>query len=169
MKKIIITVLVLALCLALMAGCGKKEEEAPAPIGMVNPVTSYADAQGQVDALGFGLEAPEGASDIAYQSINSMAETIFTLDGVKYSYRAEASNKTEAYDISGLFYEMESSEASVQGRDATVMTCSEAGSVMWLDIVTGVNYNLSAVSAVDADALVELANAIYVPLQGEAG
>lgn len=166
MKKIISVVLVLVMCLAVLAGCGKKEE--PASVGMPNPVKTYESADAQATALGFGLEAPAGAENVSYQSIDSMAETVFTLNGLEYSYRAEATDKFEAYDISGLFYEMTKSEAEVQGRAGVVMTCKEAASVMWLDVVTGINYNLSAVGSVEADALVKLAGEVFVPLQGEA-
>ena len=167
MKRVFAVVLVLIMCLAVMTGCGKKDE--PIEPGMPNPVTSYGDAAEQALAVGFGLEAPEGASDVSYQSIESMAETVFTLNGVKYSYRAEATDKLEAYDMSGLFYEMEESAGSVQDRDAVVMLCEEAGFVMWLDVVPGINYNLSAVGAVDADTLLSVANSVFASVQGEAG
>lgn len=171
MKKTITMVIVLALCLALLCGCGKKEEPAQAPVaGLANPVKSYTSADEQLAATGIALAAPEGAEDIAYQSINDMSETRFTLDGVKYCYRAQPTAETASYDMSGLYYTWtETVDGTVAGREAKASIGSEAGFVRWLDVVPGINYNLSAEGAVSAELLFATAELVFVPVQGNAG
>ena len=168
MKKTMIITLVIVMCIALLAGCGKKEKEEQT--GVVNPVKTFESFNEQQAALGIGLEAPAGAENVRYQGINKMAETQFTLDGVDYFYRAEATDGTKCYDISGLYYTFDNTQnGTVKEREAVASTCKDAGFVMWLDIVTGVNYNLGTASKTDADKLFEVAELAFVPMQGNAG
>lgn len=171
MKKTITTVLLFALCLTLLCGCGKKEEPAQAPsVGMPNPVKTYTTLDEQLAATGIGLAAPEGAENIVYQSVNDMSETQFTLDGVKYCYRAQPTAETESYDMSGLYYTWsETADGTVAGREAKASVASEAAFVQWLDVVPGINYNLSAVSGIGADELFAAAELVFVPVQGNIG
>lgn len=165
MKKTLSLILALALCLALLSGCGKKQEPAA---NMENPVKVYASAGEQAQAVGFALEAPAGASEIHYQAINGMAETLFTLNGVKYFYRAEPTAELASYDMSGLNYTMdEAGKGEVAGREAAAFICSEAGYVRWLDVAPGVNYNLGTVSKTSADVLFEVACLAFSSVQGE--
>ena len=188
MKRMISSILVLVVCLSVLAACGKQEETPSEPsgvsnvsevsevseeseggvAGMENPVKSYTGIDEQIKGVHIGLEAPEGATDVIYRSIKDLAETVFKLDGVTYSYRAQATDEKKAVDISGLFYNMKKSKASVQGRDATVIMCEEAGAVLWLDIAPGITYSLSSIPAVDSKVLVDLANDIFVPVQKNA-
>ncbi len=166
MKKALSIILILALSIALLSGCGKKEKEEAT--GMVNPVKTFESFNEQQAVLGIGLEAPAGAENVRYQGINKMAETQFTLDGIEYFYRAEATDKTASYDISGLYYTFDNTQnGSVKEREAVASTCKDAGFVMWLDIVTGVNYNLGTASTTDAEKLFEVANLAFVPMQGD--
>lgn len=171
MKKVIALLLALAMCLSLLAGCGKKDKEPDDGKieDMPNPVVTYADIQEQTDAMGIGLEAPEGASDVVYQSINKMVETLFTYDGVQYFYRAEPTDKTEAYDISGLMYDWsETVSTTVSDREAEVKLNEEVGFIMWLDAAPGINYNLGTASKTSADQLTAVAAMAFVPVQSEA-
>ena len=168
MKKTLSIVIVIALSVIMLSGCGAKEEKPLPSAGLPNPVTEYASAEEQVQAVGLALEAPEGATDVLYLSINGMAETMFTLDGVKYFYRAEPTAELETYDMSGLYYTFdEPVSGTVLNREAKAFVGKDAGFVEWLDIVPGINYNLGTDTKTSADKLFEVANLIFVPTQGE--
>ena len=168
MKKTLLMLSALALCAALVCGCGKTPAD-DGNVGLPNPIKTYASAAEQAAAIGFGLEAPEGASDISYHSIDDMAETLFTLDGVKYCYRAQPTGELAAFDISGLYYSFgEPVNGSVTGREAAAFLSKEAGFVQWLDAAPGINYNLSVTSATTADELFRVAELVFSPVQGEA-
>lgn len=171
MKKTLSIIVVIALSVALLSGCGAKQEKPAEPaetVGLPNPVKTYESIDEQIQAVGLGLEAPEGASDVRYMSINGMAETVFTLDGVEYFYRAQPTGELESYDMSGLYYSFkEPAVGVVLNREAKAFVCDEAGFVQWLDIVPGINYNLGTVSKISVDKLVEIANLVFLPTQGD--
>lgn len=194
MKKIVLvaSAAVLAFGLFALAGCGKDEPEVGP--GGTNPMTEV-DADGLVEATGIALTAPEGAEDVKYFAISmddgySIAEMQFTMDGVEYCQRAASTDLTEfpmtaeeaqaAYaesmdvandaDLTGMYYQWESViDGTVSACPAQVYTetTENAAIVLWLDVAPGLNYSLSAVG-VDADTILATANAVYVPLQGEA-
>ena len=180
MKKTLSIIVVIALSISLLSGCGAKQEKPAEPAataepaetsslaGLPNPVIEYASAQEQIQAVGLALEAPEGATDVQYLSILDMAETLFTLDGVKYCYRAQPTAELESYDMSGLYYTFdEPVSGAVLRRDAKAFIGQGVGFVQWLDIVPGVNYNLSAETEITADKLFEVAELVFVPTQGD--
>lgn len=168
MKKLL-SVIIIALSMALLSGCGAKQEGNAETVGVPNPVKTHASVDEQIQAVGLGLEAPEGASDVRYMSINGMAETVFTLDGVEYFYRARPTGELEAFDMSGLYYTFkETGSGTVFNREAKAFVCDEAGFVQWLDVVPGINYNLGTVSKTSTDKLFETAKLVFVPAQGEA-
>lgn len=168
MKKTLAVLLAALMLAAVLAGCGAKKEEAPSA-SLPNPVQEMSQAD-LAAALGVFLEAPEGAENAVWSAIdNTVAQLTFTLDGRDYFYRVQDSgDKTESFDISGLYYDWtETAEAEVAGRAAVVNTGEEAGFVQWLDIVPGLNYNLGCTGAVDAQTLLSVAEAVFIPAQGE--
>ena len=190
MKKLLSVVLVFVLCLALLSACGaenateEKQESITAPVledvekpdgnisSMVNPNETVTKEE-LAARTGLSLDAPEGAENAVWQVVNggekgTIAELDFTLDGAEYCYRAQSTAIFETYDMSGMFYNWTATEdGSVGGRDAKVFTCDEAGYVSWLDIVPGINYNLSSTDVSDSGKLLEVANLVFVEAQGD--
>lgn len=164
-------IIVFILCLALLAGCGTARSKEPSEqVALPNPVTVYATAQEQAQAMSIGLEAPEGAADVRYQSIDDIAETVFTFDGVEYSYRAQLTGELAAFDMSGLYYDFgEPVKGLVANREAEAFVCDKAVYICWLDIAPGINYNLSCASGVSAEQMFRMAEAVFVPVQGNVG
>ena len=170
-RKIALFVLIAALCLAILCGCAKKAEQpAEAPsAGLPNPIEIFDSYDGQLQRCGLKLLAPEGAENIVIKTIaGKTAETDFTLNGVEYYYRAEPTGELETYDMSGLYYSWTKTEQAKVGYcDATVYTGESCGYVSWLDVVPGINYNLCSDKSGDDAALVEAANLVFAPTQGD--
>ena len=72
-------------------------------------------------------------------------------------------------DISGLNYDWTgAAQQDVQGRTAVSFTTNDGvGFIAWVDDVTGMLYNLSMGENADDATLVDFANAVFVPMQGE--
>ena len=141
-----------------------------------------SDEQKTLEATGFDLVCPEGATDVAYSYMEEtkLAQLAYNLDGIDWTYRVQAA--TEMQDISGMNYEWISvSDGTVAGKSAVYMGYSDADEnadtidgvnyvqvVNWYDDVAGVIYSLSAcgenVNGMDIQVYAEN---IYVPLQGE--
>ena len=166
----------LALAVLLLAACGASEPEPteePMAVGLPNPIHEV-DRQGLVDATGIPLDAPEGAEDVRYSYIeltndHPIAQMNFTLDGAKAYVRVQATGELAPIDISGLYYDWtEQQEVSVGYCSGVACTNGEAGYVSWLDVVPGLAYNLGMTEGASIEKLTELANLVFVPVQGDA-
>ena len=174
-RNIMILILIAALCLTALCGCGKKAEQPAEPqeapsAGIANPIEIFDSYDGQLQRCGLKLLAPEGAENVVIKTIaGKTAETDFTLNGVEYYYRAEPTGELKTYDMSGLYYSWTKTEQAKVGYcDAEVRTGDSCGFVSWLDVVPGINYNLCSDKCGDAAKLVETANLVFVPTQGDA-
>ena len=169
-------IVMLALAALLLSACGSpapKETQAPSA-GVPNPIHE-TDEAGLAAATGISLPAPKDAADVSWSYIElkeeaPIAQMSFTLDGKKAFLRAQATGRTDsAADISGLYYDWNTTaEAEVAYCKAQVFTNGTAGYIAWLDVAPGVQYNLGMTEGASADDLVKLANAAFVPLQGDA-
>ena len=201
-KKLILTLTAAAVSMAMITGCGSSSETATTEasqteseaaesteaegteseedvIGMANPWIE-SDEQGVLEATGFDMKAPEGATDVAYSYIpdNKLAQMQYVLDDINWTYRMEPSD--ELMDISGMYYgwtEDDGDKGTVSGREAVYYGYlapedsdeESAQLVNWYDAVTGVTYSLSAVAKdLDGMDMQAYAEKLYVPLQGEA-
>ena len=201
-KKLILTLTAAAVSMAMITGCGSSSETAATDasqteseaaesteaegteseedvIGMANPWIE-SDEQGVLEATGFDMKAPEGATDVAYSYIpdNKLAQMQYVLDDINWTYRMEPSD--ELMDISGMYYgwtEDDGDKGTVSGREAVYYGYlapedsdeESAQLVNWYDAVTGVTYSLSAVAKdLDGMDIQAYAEKLYVPLQGEA-
>lgn len=130
---------------------------------VVNPVkqVTYEDL---VEATGIPLHIPADASDVVYTTIAlepTVAQATFTLGGHEVCLRAVATTELEAQDISGLYYEWETTDTVGIGYcTGTVYLKGDVGYVAWLDVAPGINYNMSLKSGATKERLVELANAV---------
>lgn len=151
----------------LLVGCAPKEQE----VSVVNPIheVSYEE---QMQMTGIGLEPLEGAENVVYTVIDvegedPISQIEFVYEGNNYCYRAQSTQQLETYDMSGLYYDWTEEEGSIQNRDCKVFINEEASFIEWLDIVPGVNYNLSVDTKMDAQDLIKVADLIFKELQGE--
>lgn len=138
-----------------------------------NPMKSVT-REDQVQS-GLVLDAPEKSENVSWFLIETgtdypMSEVRFTYQGTDYYYRARPTGSLELEDISGLWYEWtEKTEGKVLYCDAEVKSCDKAACVNWLDIVPGVVYSIGTTGEKpDAGKLLELANLVFSPTQGEA-
>ena len=200
-KNIILIITAAAIGAAAMTGCSKtadnkataaestaestteesteESNEAETAIGMPNPWTD-SDEQGVLEATGFEIAAPEGATEVSYSYMeeSKLAQVKYVLDDISWVYRMEPAD--ELTDISGMYYEWtdeDKSEGTVSGREAVYYGYlapedsdeEDVQLVNWYDAVTGVTYSLSA-TAKDLDGMdiQAYAEQLYVPLQGDA-
>ena len=129
----------------------------------------------EILAQGLGQElatAPDGAEDVVISVFSldgrTVAETAFTMNGARWTYRT-APGDLELVDISGLDDFSAAASGSVSYCDAQLSYDEGgAGKIIWFDIVPGVEYSLSVDSGADERSLLEMANALFVPMQGDA-
>lgn len=194
MKKSFVTKIAAVSLAAMMAvsftACGgKKAEEPAAAASMINPVKEMTEEQ-MCEKTGIDLPLPEGATDVVYSVIESedgdIAQVDFTLDGKEMNLRACHTKITTLFqddpnadprdfdpnegDISGLCYNWNLVvETFVSNRDAKVHVSNDGpGYIAWLDVVPGIIYNLSMTDDADVDTLTNMAETVFVPMQGEA-
>ena len=174
-RSLIILTMLAALLLSACGGSAPEVSGEPA-VGIPNPIHE-TDEAGLAEATGISLPAPEFASDVSWSYIDltgepPIAQMNFTLGGKQALLRAQATEKTdvsELSDISGLYYDWNTSaEDEVAYCRAMIHTNGEAGYITWLDVVPGVQYCLGMTEGADVLELVRLANAVFVPLQGDA-
>lgn len=173
-KKMVSVLLVMAMSVAAMTGCGSADKE---ETGIANPWTE-SDREGVLEATGFDMAAPEGATELSYSymSESGLAQMRYELDDADWVYRMQMTDALT--DISGLSVDWMSEEAGeVAGREAMYYsygalndeTVDDVQMVNWYDAVTGVCYSLSAtreeLNGMDIQAYAEN---LYAPLQGDA-
>ena len=97
-----------------------------------------------------------------------MAETAFTLSGARWVYRT-APGELELVDISGLGSFSLSAAGKVSYCDAQ-LSYDEGGTgkIIWFDIVPGIEYSLSVDTGAGAEALTNMADTLFIPMQGDA-
>ena len=170
--------LIIILALLSLCGCGAEKANTAT---IANPWTD-SDEKGVLEATGFDLVAPEGATDVIYSYMeeDKMAQVTYNLDNASWVYRVKPANSLE--DISGMNYEWKYNDnGTVSGREAVYMAWSDAPEnaeyidstqsvqvVNWYDVVPGVTYSLSA-SGTDLNGMdiQVFAEQLFVPLQGE--
>lgn len=143
---------------------------------IANPWTE-SDRQGVLEATGFDMAAPDGATDVSYSYMaeGAMAQMSYELDGNSWLYRMQ---QTDALtDISGMYSGWTSEEeGTVSGMIANYRRYAvdaedqnDVQLVIWFDPLTAVSYSLCA-SGKDLDGMdiQAYAESIYVSLQGEA-
>ena len=141
--------------------------------GVPNPMRE-ATQQEILETVGVDMREPDGSELLGSFIIESegtapMGEIQFSLDGIEYSYRicgAEAPT-----DISGLFYEFTQEQSVEVGINAGTVRIAgdEVGVIEWYEVAAGIAYSLSMASEPSIDALVRVAQDVYIQTQGEVG
>ena len=142
--------------------------------------SASSDAQllqnAEILAQGLGQElatAPENAENVILRVFSldgrTVAETAFTVGGARWTYRT-APGELELIDISGLADFSAGAAGQVSYCEARLSYDEGgAGKIVWFDIVPGVEYSLSVESGANEQMLLDMANALFVPMQGDAG
>ena len=93
-----------------------------------------------------------------------IAELRFMVGDRELTYRAQPTDKLEAYDTTGLFYDWnEEKDVKVAYCDAKYMKCDEASGLYWLDVVPGINYSMSCIGDMDESQLEGCASILFDP------
>ena len=117
--------------------------------------------------------APDEAEQVTYNAFLmdglTVAETTFRLDGITYTYRMAATMElTEDFaDLSGMegpFEETIASKVHWCGAKVSVNRSGE-GKIIWFDVAPGILYSLSMDQGASEEALLEMANWLFVPAQ----
>ena len=156
----------LLLPLFLLSGCKQKQVE------IRNPVveSSFEEIQ---EKLGITFGIPKDAENIFYSIIaGNLAQMDFTWQNSDCTARIKASASTELEDISGFYYEWEKEVQLPVGYNSATARWIESdgdtiGICIWQDIVPGLTYSVSMRQNATLENLFILANAVYIPVQGD--
>ncbi|MBQ7536077.1 MAG: hypothetical protein IJT43_10750 [Stomatobaculum sp.] len=191
-------VVLAAACLAAGSSACGKVKKLDAPVESTASATEDAlhniTRQEMAEKTGIDLPAPEGAENVSYHVLMASSETPvaemdFTLDGHTAYLRAQATDwvpaspgmdakveelsslmDTDHYDISGLYYKWTAmGTADIEGRSGMYCMDKDVGFVAWIDTAPGILYNLCMKKGAEQEVLMTLAEAAFVPLQGDAG
>lgn len=183
MKKILVLLMAMMMTLA-MCACGNDAAEETSEVA--NPVHECTQ-QEMLEVTGMSLDAPEGATDVEYGYIENgeepIAEVEFEFNDIDYCYRAQSTGETSlgtdmskaietGSALAGLNYEFKAGALvdAPQGREGIyAYNEGKAGFICWLDVVPGVLYSLSVEEDASIAALLDFAETVFVPMQGEVG
>ncbi len=158
--------LLLLIPLLLFCGCRKNQVEMPNPI----VESSFEEIQ---QKLGITFGIPKDAENIYYSIIaGNLAQADFNWQEAECTARVKASTSTELEDISGYYYKWDKEvELPVGYNSATarwsVIDGQTVGICIWQDIVPGLTYSVSMKQNATLENLFILANAVFIPLQGD--
>jgi len=158
--------LLLLLPLLLFCGCRKKQVEMPNPI-----VESSSEEILQKLGITFGI--PKDAENIYYSIIaGELAQMDFIWQEAECTSRIKASTTTELEDISGYYFEWDKEVELPVGYNSakarwSVIDGQTVGICIWQDIVPGLTYSVSMKQNATLENLFILANAVYIPVQGD--
>ena len=117
--------------------------------------------------------APDNAENITYNAFRldglTVAETTFQIDGITYAYHmAGTSELLENFaDISGLEDSFDQIAAGEVLWCRAKMNFDEGGQgkILWFDLVPGILYSMTMDSGASEEALLDMANNLFVPAQ----
>lgn len=147
--------------------------------GSTNPWTA-SDKNGVLEATGFDINPPEGATDVYYSFIeeSKLAQMTYVLDELEFTYRIKASSELE--DISGMHYEWDSiADGAIYTNEAEYFMYSpsdteeeatdsdnEVAVLNWFDSASGITYSLSVIGDdLNETNITAYAEAVYEPIQ----
>lgn len=139
---------------------------------MPNPVVESTFEEIQ-QKLGITFGIPKDAENIYYSIIaGDLAQMDFIWQETECTARIKPSTSTELEDISGFYYEWNKEiEIPVGYNTATARWIESDGETIgiciWQDIVPGLTYSVSMRKNATLENLFILANAVFIPLQGD--
>lgn len=129
-------------------------------------------------SLGYNMAVtPENAENVIYDVFSmddlTVAETAFSLNGIRCSYRTASTGVIEFpfADISGTAQDAPCHNSTELGWCQAELFFTEGGSgkIIWFDVAPGLLYSLTLESGASEKALLDLANILYSPAQGDVG
>ena len=117
--------------------------------------------------------APEDAENITYNAFRldglTVAETTFQIDGVTYAYRMAATmelleNFADISGMNGPFDEIAAGEV-YWCRAKLNFNEGGQGKILWFDLVPGILYSMSMDRDASREALLDMANGLFIPAQ----
>ncbi len=166
----------------LILGCTKKSTENVASkteeaVQMVNPIKE-SSAKEILQKVGVEIGVPEDASNIRYSIITTSegltAQMDFDWKNSECTARIQPSVSLQLEDISGFYYNWKNeTTCSVSYNVAQVKWTGtsegvQPGICIWWDAVPGLMYSVSMKNNANEQLLSELANAVYIQMQGDA-
>lgn len=157
----------------LLTACSSKpaatEPAAEASAQIANPV-SEVTAEEMTQQTGLVLDACDSAENIRFFVINGqpkVAQVDFDLNGKAYTYRA-AATQMDATALSGIYFgSCTESSAQVSYNEGKLLTEDKTAVLYWEDVVPGISYTLTCTDCDDPAVLQEIAEAVFVPAQGD--
>lgn len=140
-------------------------------VGLANPVKE-SSKEDILTTTGLTFNVPEDAKNVRYSIISgSLAQADFLWNDAECTVRAKLSSELELKDISGFYYDWQkSSVVKVGYNNATLkLYNSEEGTLgicIWWDAVPGIMYSVSMKQNATEKSLENLANLVYVQMQG---
>jgi hypothetical protein len=148
LKKLMHLALLLVLCVSVLAGCGRKQEEAPNGVfvQMGNPLVEVASVQEMEDRLGYQVPV-----------LDKEVQTyiVLVIDGVADSGRIHYTDGTVFHikkgsgDISGIYGGTEEKTETLGGVSVTFLTFEGTRYAIWEQ--GGFAYSLTGGQALEAD------------------
>lgn len=142
---------------------------------VINPMKVVTEDE-MVQETGIDLPAKDGMENVEYFVVaEKVAQMNFTYKGTDYCLRAQPTKETsiesasvEIEDLSGMYYEWdEAGQEKVQNRDGFVKKTKDGVAMVgWLDVAPGIEYTLTCNE--NGENILEVANAVFTPLQDEA-
>lgn len=154
----------------------KNSSEVVAPqedvVLLPNPIEK-SSLDGIMQTLGVKFSVPYDATNIEYSIISKkIGQANFIWNGVECCARIQPSNEIELHDISGFYYKWENETTCQVGYNQAQVkwTKTDSGEIpgicIWLDFAPGITYSVSMKDKADSEKLCELANLVYMQLQG---
>lgn len=179
LKKLTVVTLSGLMLLGGMCACTKKQSGTLVVDGdetsVVNPMKIVTEEE-MCQETGIDLPKKDGMENVEYAVIaGKVAQMTFTYKGTEYCLRAQSTQETsietacvEIDNLSGMHYEWdEAGQDTVQNRPGIVSKTKDGVAMVgWLDVVPGIEYTLTCNE--NGDNILEVANAVFTPLQGEA-
>lgn len=166
----------------LILGCTKKStekvvNETEEVVQMVNPIKE-SSAEEILQKVGVEIGVPQNASKICYSIITTNEGLIAQMDFVwknsECTARIQPSASLQLEDISGFYYNWKNETTCSVAYNVAQVKWTDAvdgknpGICIWWDAVPGLMYSVSMRNNADEQFLSELANAVYIQMQGDA-
>ena len=195
MKKLLVTLLALVMAFT-MCACGNKTdgEEIANPVTECSYDEMFEKTGIPINAPEGAEDVAYAYIDM--ENADPIGQVVFTVDGKTYCYRAQSTGATSIMDsvgedgfyleenlqnalnegvnvgaaLSGMNYEWKAG-ASIDINycdGVAAFNDGKAGFVAWLDVVPGILYSLGMEDDCSQDLLMNMAESIFVPVQGDA-